>query len=162
MDNLDVVCCESCHTGKGGIDKKIIDSQKLKYGGTYICKNCEEIVKQIVKDNFSKTNKNNGKKILITKKGVFSDGGLSNGKFLGFGGSFFLCRTKKKIWLTNNLWNEHSLHEKLIPYFEHKINAVVDYINTEEDFKKYLIDEDLIDLKNSDEYQRFIDYIKKK
>ena len=161
MDNIAIDCCKSCHIGKG-VDKKILESQKLKYGGTYICKDCEETVEQIVKDNFGKKTKITGKKILITKKGIYSDGGLSSGDSLGFCGSFFLCRKKDKIWLTNNLWEERSLHEKLVPFFEHKINAVVNYVNSEEDLKKYLMNDDLNTLKKTDGYQMFLKNIKKK
>lgn len=131
---IDIVCCKSCMIGRSDITKEEIEKQKEKYNGVYICKNCEDSIEVLANGEFGSF-KNDGKKCLVTNDGVYIDKGMKprNSKWLGFGGRLFLIvenvkdgyLTKKKVYLTNNLYQVRSIHCCLKDKYKHNINAEI-------------------------------------
>lgn len=151
----ELVCCVSCHCGISSTLAKDIENQKNKYG-VYICKNCEKTsldigkTQDIVNSLYTK--------LYIDRTGLYYDGGVrpKNERMLGFGGRWFLCKCKDKNWLTNNLFISTSLHEKLLPNYEHNINFEHYQICSEDDLNQYLSPKEIEEIKETCGYERFI------
>lgn len=120
--------CDSCHSGCSSVSKDEITTQRNKYNGLYICLHCEGLANNI--------NDLNTDVYFFNGTGVYEDSGLSNryGKYLGFAGSRFVIKTKEKgIILTNNLFENKSLHKCFYDKVKHKINSEIFRVK---DFKK--------------------------
>lgn len=131
---LNIVCCESCGFGKGDTSKEEIEEQKEKYSGIYICKDCETTIENLANGEFGKF-ESDGRTCLVTDDGIYIDKGMQprGTRWLGFGGRLFLIvktvkdefSTKKKVYLTNNLYNIKSIHPCLKDKYKHNINAEI-------------------------------------
>lgn len=147
-----VVCCESCHVGTSTTTFEEIEEQRKKFDGLYICRGCEKAAHQISAAPFGKIETGSGQAALIAKDGVYHDEGMRapGSSMLGFGGRWYLlfisqevvpagCEIKlvnpetgerkpytvrqTRIAVTNNLFVDRSLHEKLQPIFANKVNT---------------------------------------
>lgn len=132
---MNITCCQSCHIGCSSVSEKEIETQKEKYEGKYICKNCEDSIEQIANCEFGKLETRERERCLVTNDGIYVDKGMrsKNERFLGFGGRLFLIietvqegfLKKKKAYLTNNLFSVRSIHPSLVEKYKHNINAEI-------------------------------------
>lgn len=134
---MKITCCKSCGVGCSSVSEEEIEAQKSKYEGKYICKSCEDTIDKIANGEFGKFETYDNKHCLITNDGVYVDKGMrpKGEKFLGFGGRLFLIIEtvpvqdgyfkKKKVYLTNNLYNVRSIHPSLVDKYKHNINAEI-------------------------------------
>lgn len=116
--------CSSCAMGTSSTTVEEVEEQRAKYGGEFICKNCENraINAGMPGADFRDTL---GQKLMLTKKGFYYDQGVSSdkGRGLGFGGSWWLIHDlRKDSWhITNNLFESSRLHSKLFNLFDYNI-----------------------------------------
>lgn len=131
---MNVTICKSCRIGNGGISEEEIKQQENKNNGIYICKDCEKAIEGIANAEFGEIKNSNGKNCLVTKDGIYVDCGMKsrNEKHLGYGGRLFMIietrgkyLKKKKVYLTNNLFNIMSIHPSMIDKYKHNINAEI-------------------------------------
>lgn len=131
---INITVCKSCGIGCGDITNEEIEKQKEKYNGIYVCKNCEDSIEILANGEFGSF-ENDGKRCLVTNDGVYIDKGMKsrNSQWLGFGGRLFLIietvkdgyLTKKKVYLTNDLYQVRSIHSCLKDKYKHNINAEI-------------------------------------
>ena len=132
--------CNSCGTATSNTKYSEIIEQTHKYG-IFICKHCEKnAIKFIPSGSY-----------LISYNGIYKDEGVSNpkDKMLGFGGRWFLIKTDKKIWITNNLFSINDFHEKLQKYYAKNINSAVTFIKNKNHLLSLVNDEELAEIKNN-------------
>lgn len=136
-----VTCCASCHTGTSSVTRKELQSQRVLFGGIYICKSCSNLANNI--DDFSLSNR------YFTGKGVYRDEGLHRpgSSMLGFAGAkIMLKKTNGDIVITNSLFEIASLHNVFLERVKHRINCQMFWLRSfeKEDILKFITEKEYL------------------